>query len=623
MSEASIVWFRQDLRLEDNLALLAATRGGGPVIPLFVWAPEEEGDWPPGGATKWWLHQSLERLDQSLRQRGSRLLVRRGPTLETLRAVLRESGAAAVLWNRRYEPAAIARDKAVKEALTADGLEVRSFNSALLWEPWTIQTQAGGPYKVYSPFWRACQAEAPPAEPVSAPAAIAAPRRWPGSLELAALALEPTIDWAGGIDDAWRPGEAGAAALLERFLDDAVEGYEERRNRPDLAATSRLSPHLHFGEISPRTVWHAVRARMDVEKATRKSFVSNARKYLSEVAWREFAHHLLYHFPATAAEPLRPGFAAFPWADDPEGLRHWQQGRTGYPIVDAGMRELWTTGWLHHRVRMIVASFLVKDLLLPWQEGARWFWTRWWTPTRQQHARLAVGGRLGADAAPYFRLQSGDAGREVRPARRVRATLGSGDRGDSRSLATQTLGGADEGTGSLRRETWNAIPPTHRQPRRGSRARLGRLGGAQVPALAFAEHDKQVPRGVAMPFKKPDFVRGSVEDGLQFLPFPREGSQLGDPATQGSVEFLLPIADRQPEGFEHLVVDLLGDGPKRHYVAERGVYRGPESLGIGWRFGGKPAQLVEGELAAGPQQTTPALEPGLQADRIDGALGPQ
>lgn len=399
----ALVWFRLDLRLTDNPALAAALKRGGPIVPVFIWAPEEEGDWPPGGASRWWLHQSLKALAADLASRGARLVLRRGPTLDALRALVRETGAHAVFWNRRYEPALIARDRAVKEALRAEGLEVESFNSALLFEPWTVANRAGKPFQVFTPFWRHCLGLAEPPPPQPAPEHLPAPPRWPTSEPLAALELEPKIDWAAGLRAAWQPGEAGALATLRRFLDGAFTSYAEQRNRPDLLGTSRLSPHLHFGELGPRQVWHSLKAwaaRRGVPEATWRG-----SQFLAEIGWREFAHHLLFHFPHTPSKPLRPEFARFPWRRNPDGLRAWQRGRTGYPIVDAGMRELWTTGWMHNRVRMIVASFLVKDLLVDWRAGARWFWD---TLVDADLASNTLGWQwtagCGADAAPYFRI---------------------------------------------------------------------------------------------------------------------------------------------------------------------------------------------------------------------------
>jgi deoxyribodipyrimidine photo-lyase len=441
MNAPSIFWFRLDLRLADNPALNAAMKSGGVIVPVFVWSPEEEGDWPPGAASRWWLHQSLAALDARLRELGSRLVIRRGPALESLRALVKETGAQAVFWNRRYEPAVIARDAKVKEALRADSLEVESFNAALLREPWTIQNQSSRPFQVFTPFWRHCLTKPDPDEPLPAPKHLAAPGRWPKSLALDELELEPRIKWAEGFRAVWQPGEAGAAAALKQFLARGFDDYSEWRNRPDVVGTSRLSPHLHFGEISPRQVWHGVRAsarrvaavsghtfeRASVLECGSPLPLSNRRRadakrqrtgalqnlaetwrtsqFLAEVGWREFAHHLLDHFPHTPDQPLRDDFKKFPWRKNPEWLKAWQKGRTGYPIVDAGMRELWATGWMHNRVRMIVASFLVKDLLLPWQEGAKWFWD---TLVDADLASNTLGWQwtsgCGADAAPCFRV---------------------------------------------------------------------------------------------------------------------------------------------------------------------------------------------------------------------------
>jgi len=403
MSGAAIFWFRIDLRLADNPALHAAIRHGGAVIPVFIHAPDEEAPWQPGGASNWWLHQSLSQLDKQLRAKGSRLIIRSGPALTTLRALAKETGATAIFWNRRYEPAVIARDAKVKELLRADGLKVESFNGALLREPWAVKNKSGLPFQVFTPFWKHCLAQDDPLEPLSAPKTVLAPKKWPGSLEMEELGLMPKIDWAAGMREAWEPGEAGAMKNLERFLAKVLEGYGESRNRPDLQGTSRLSPHLHFGEISPRQVWHAV-ATFAAKYQSLKSAWRNSQ-FLTEIGWREFSHHLLFHFPQTPEEPLRRDFKKFPWRTDEKLSHAWQKGLTGYPIVDAGMRELWTTGWMHNRVRMIVASFLVKDLLLPWQSGARWFWD---TLVDADLAQNTGGWQwtagCGADAAPYFRV---------------------------------------------------------------------------------------------------------------------------------------------------------------------------------------------------------------------------
>jgi deoxyribodipyrimidine photo-lyase len=397
----SLVWFRLDLRLTDNPALAAAIKQGGPVVPVFIHAPEEETPWAPGGASNWWLHQSLQSLNASLRELGSRLIIRRGPSREALATLAREAGATTVFWNRRYEPAVVARDAKVEDALRNSGLVAESYNAALLHEPWTVQNQSGKPFRVFTPFWKHCLAKTSPPEPLSAPRQIIAPAHWPTTLRIAALELEPKINWAVGLKYAWQPGEAGAHAQLGRFLDTALASYGELRQRPDLVGTSRLSPHLHFGEISPRQIWQALQQHAATHGLTNW----RASQFLTEVGWREFAHHLLYHFPQTPSAPLRVDFNQFPWRKDAAFLAGWQQGRTGYPIVDAGMRELWTTGWMHNRVRMIVASFLVKDLLLSWTEGTRWFWD---TLVDADLAQNTLGWQwtagCGADAAPYFRV---------------------------------------------------------------------------------------------------------------------------------------------------------------------------------------------------------------------------
>jgi len=398
----SIVWFRQDFRLADNPALVAAVNRGA-VIPVFIHAPGEEAPWPPGSASKWWLHQSLAALAARLRELGSRLVIRRGPTLESLRALVKETGATAVFWNRRYEPAVMARDAKVNVALRGEGLKVESFNAALLHEPWMIRNQSDKPFQVFTPFWKNCRNEPAPAEPLPAPKKIPAPAKWPRSLALDELGLEPKINWSGGLRAAWQPGEAGATANLRRFLARAFDDYTGQRNRPDVIGTSRLSPHLHFGEIGPRQVWHGLR-RLAAQRGLPVAKWRDSQ-FLAELGWREFAHHLLFHFPHTPTEPLRPRFKTFPWRKNPARLRAWQQGRTGYPVVDAGLRELWATGWMHNRVRMIAASFLVKDLLISWSEGARWFWD---TLVDADLAQNTLGWQwtagCGADAAPYFRV---------------------------------------------------------------------------------------------------------------------------------------------------------------------------------------------------------------------------
>ncbi|MGE3769350.1 MAG: deoxyribodipyrimidine photo-lyase [Bdellovibrionales bacterium] len=388
----SLVWLRQDLRIDDNPALATAMKTG-PTIALYIY--DTSGPWPPGGASRWWLHHSLAALRTDLLKIGVPLVLRKGKTAAVLDDVVKQSGATHVFWNRCYEPAAIARDKDIKTDLTERGLHVESFNAALLHEPWTVQTQTGGFYKVYTPFSKACMAKGPPDAPLVAPKKQAAPPA-PAGDDLDSWGLLPSKpDWAKGFD-AWKPGSAGALQRLHEFIDGILKNYAIGRDRPDHDFTSRLSPHLHFGEISPRQVWHAV---------SHAAHDANSEKYLKELLWREFAYHLLFHLPHMPEKPLNGNFADFPWQPDAKLLRAWQKGQTGYPIVDAGMRQLWQTGWMHNRVRMIVASLLVKHLLQPWQKGEAWFWD---TLVDADLANNAASWQwvagCGADAAPYFRI---------------------------------------------------------------------------------------------------------------------------------------------------------------------------------------------------------------------------
>ena len=418
-SSATIVWFRRDLRLDDNPALVAAVRRGGPIVPVFIWDPREGKNWVPGAAARWWLHQSLAALDAELRRYGSRLVIRAGDALARLQDLARETGSDTVFWNRRYEPATRQSDKRITAALRREGFAVETFNAALLFEPDEVTNKSGRPFQVFTPFWRACM-ERPPSDPLAAPTRLPGPRRWPESSRLSELELEPTIDWTGGIRAVWQPGWRGAGANLTRFLEKSLSNYATDRDRPGIAGTSRLSPHLHFGEISPRRVWHAVSQwlgqtsgsgrRGDGSPAQRGRQALETRRtaaeaYLRQLVWREFAYHLLHHFPHTAEHPFRTEFAAFPWARNARALRAWQRGRTGYPLVDAGMRQLWTTGWMHNRVRMVVASFLTKHLLIAWETGARWFWD---TLVDADLANNTFGWQwtagCGADPAPYFRI---------------------------------------------------------------------------------------------------------------------------------------------------------------------------------------------------------------------------
>jgi deoxyribodipyrimidine photo-lyase len=309
-ARASIVWFRQDLRLEDHPALGAAVQRGGPIIPVFIWSPEEEGAWTPGAASRWWLRRSLMRLNADLRQRGSQLSIRRGDSTAILQALVRETGAAAVFWDRRYEPTAVDQERAAETRLRPMGLTAESFNAGLLVEPGEVRARSGKPYQVFTPLWKACLSREDPQPPLPAPEKLTAPSLWPESLPLEELCLEPTIDWAAGLRRVWTPGEEGARAQLQYALDEVLLDYPERRDRPDVIGTSRLSPHLHFGEIGPRQIWHAVEAY--AARHVQRGVFQAASAYRRQLYWREFAHHVLWHFPHTADQPLRPEFAAFP-----------------------------------------------------------------------------------------------------------------------------------------------------------------------------------------------------------------------------------------------------------------------------------------------------------------------
>jgi deoxyribodipyrimidine photo-lyase len=399
---ATLVWFRRDLRLADNPALAAACEGGGRVVPAYVHAPEEEGDWPPGAASRWWLHHSLERLAESLKKRGSGLHLRLGPSADALLSLARETGARRVVWNRLYEPSLVARDADVERELRSAGLEVETFNAALFFEPWETKTAQDGPYRVFTPFWRSCGARLDTLPlPNPAPRLILGVESNSPGVSVADLGLLPKVRWDSGLAAAWTPGEDGAQRRLEEFCAAALAGYDTGRNRPDQPGSSRLSPFLHFGEIGPRQCLAAVRGAL----LDRPSARGAADSFVRELGWREFAHHLLHHFPHTTTEPLDKRFAAFPWEPDERWLAAWQRGRTGYPIVDAGMRELWSTGWMHNRVRMVVASFLTKNLRQPWLAGARWFWD---TLVDADLANNTLGWQwtagCGADAAPFFRI---------------------------------------------------------------------------------------------------------------------------------------------------------------------------------------------------------------------------
>lgn len=399
----AICWFRRDLRLADHPALSAALAEAGAVLPVYAWSPEDHGEWAPGAASRWWLHHGLAALDGALRQRDSRLVLCRGPAEEVLAGLARATGAEAVYFNRLYEPALAARDGRVEARLRSLGVEARSFKAALLNEPDELATGNGDPYRVFTPFWKAALSRPGPAAPLPPPARLPPPASWPESLPLAALELLPKTRWDAGLAASWQPGEAAALAGLESWCAGGIDGYDRHRDRPDLAGTSRLSAALHHGELSPRQAWHAAMSRRAAPGAGAGAGIDC---WLRELGWREFAHHVLHHFPRTPTKPMYEKYAAFPWREDhAELLEAWQSGRTGIPLVDAGMRQLWHTGWMHNRVRMVVASLLVKNVRAPWQAGARWFWD---TLVDADLANNTLGWQwsagCGADAAPYFRI---------------------------------------------------------------------------------------------------------------------------------------------------------------------------------------------------------------------------
>jgi len=360
MTDPVLLWFRQDLRLSDQAALAAAA-AEGPVIPVYVLDDESPRKWTMGGAQRWWLHHSLARLDAALRDKGSRLILRRGKSDDVLAQLARETGAGRVHALHHYEPWWRNAEKAV-----ARHLDLRLHDGGLLLPPGAVRTGGGGLYKIYTPFARAVIEQMPPASPQRAPAGIDAPDAWPQSDRLQDWALLPSApDWAAGFSADWTPGEEGARANVAAFIDE-VGDYPQARNLPSIEGTSRLSPHLHFGEVSPAYVWHRV-----------ASSNGNAEIFLKELIWRDYAHIQICEKPAYGSDNARGDFDRMDWRDLREAkadFTAWKRGRTGYPIVDAGMRQLWTTGWMHNRVRMIAASFLIKHLLIDWRHGARWFW---------------------------------------------------------------------------------------------------------------------------------------------------------------------------------------------------------------------------------------------------------
>tara|TARA_R110002049_G_scaffold2743_4_gene21085 strand:+ start:17911 stop:19362 length:1452 start_codon:yes stop_codon:yes gene_type:complete len=393
-----VYWFRQDLRISDNATLTAAAKTGRPVICVYILDENKNNHWHFGAASLWWLHHSLNQLSSALKDLDIKLILRKGSVIEELKNIFHASGADALYFTRHYEPYSDELENQITQHFS-DKIDVKRFKGYLLYEPEEIRSGKNEPYKVFTPFYRACMNTFTPGSPLPAPKKLVAYRKKLASDRLSAWNLLPKKpDWAKGFNDYWTPGETGAHENLKDFIQHTGGKYSVLRNRPDVAGTSRLSPHLHFGEISPRQVWTKI-------KNSQKTPDNSSDAYLRQLIWRDFAYHLLVHWPDFPTKPFKKQFSKFPWKNDTSALRAWQQGKTGYPIVDAGMRELWKTGWMHNRVRMIVASFLIKDLLIPWQRGEEWFWN---TLVDADLANNAAGWQWvagsGADASPYFRV---------------------------------------------------------------------------------------------------------------------------------------------------------------------------------------------------------------------------
>ncbi len=395
--KVNIFWFRNDLRLADNPGLAAALRRADQTALVYVLDDTAAGAWAMGGASRWWLHYSLQSLHKAIAACGGTLVLRRGDAGRIVADLAAELQATEIFSGRRFEPWARRQDRDIAGTLKASGIAWHRQLSSLLFPPESITTKSGGVYGVFTPFSRCCFDQAPPAEAIAPPDRICSPSGI-SSDNLEDWQLTPRRpDWAAGIRAAWEPGENGAEKRLRRFIGDAMQGYSTARDRPGEDGTSGLSPHLHFGEISPASVWRAA-SLMEKSCPGRETF-------LKEMLWREFAAYLLWHHPEMPEQPLRKEFAEFSWRQDKDGLQAWQRGLTGIPIVDAGMRQLWQTGWMHNRIRMVCASFLTKHLLIPWQQGEAWFWD---TLVDADLASNAINWQwvagCGADAAPYFRI---------------------------------------------------------------------------------------------------------------------------------------------------------------------------------------------------------------------------
>jgi deoxyribodipyrimidine photo-lyase len=407
-SKTAILWFRQDLRLSDNPALHEAAKSGHNILPVFILDDENAGRWKMGGASRFWLHHSLQSLNDSLDEN---LLLLKGDAAKLLPDLAKETDATAAYWNRCYEPWRIDRDRKIKKTLTDLGIETHSCNGSLLWEPWDVVKDDGTPYKVFTPFYKkGCLSKDPPREPLkksplplisSSFPPLAGGRKGGATLEeLSLLPRKPVPRWDKKMEAYWHIGEKGAHQRLKEFLEDGLKGYKEGRDFMTKDFTSRLSPHLHFGEISPNQVWYAAK-----HKGDSGHWNKDTEHFLSELAWREFSYNLLYHFPHLPQKNFQPKFDKFPFVKNDSALLAWQKGQTGYPIVDAAMRQMWEMGYMHNRARMIVGSFLVKDLLIYWEEGEDWFWDCLCDADLASNAASWqwIAGS-GADAAPYFRV---------------------------------------------------------------------------------------------------------------------------------------------------------------------------------------------------------------------------
>jgi deoxyribodipyrimidine photo-lyase len=388
-----IHWFRQDLRLADNPALFAAARHGR-VLPLYILDDINAGDYRMGAASRWWLHHALHALNQTL---DGRLVVWQGDPAAVLAALIDAHQVKAIYWNRCYEPWRIRRDKHIEQMFETQAIEVHSYSGSLLWEPWDILKSDGTPYKVFTPFYRKGRLTADrPREPLPPPPRLSLFADKKSSSAIADLNLLPDVRWDTKLAPPWHIGEQGAHDRLHTFLQQGLADYKQGRNFPARLNVSRLSPHLHWGELSPNQVWYAAQQSGDND---------NVDHFASELGWREFSYYLLYHFPALPKRNINAKFDSFPWQHDAGMLACWQSGLTGYPLVDAGMRELWQTGYMHNRVRMIVGSFLVKNLLLHWHHGERWFWDCLVdADLANNSASWQWVAGCGADAAPYFRI---------------------------------------------------------------------------------------------------------------------------------------------------------------------------------------------------------------------------